>query len=487
MDINKLRQLLPAESSDEPFFVSTRDSEGKEKYQWDAVLKMGLAPDYGLFMPCCLPKFNDAAINTLSHLTYPEVAWIVMRNFLPESAIPDEVLAEMCEGAYSEISIPIEEAIDDNNLVIARLDEGPSGSFKDFAAMFLARLMSYYLSSKEKHATIIVATSGDTGTAIQTAFHGLPNTNVLVLYPASGVSNIQEKQMLSVSGNVRAIPVDGNFDDCQRLAKTMLNDKNVRERFSLTSANSISIWRLLPQTIYYYYIWAKLYKRFKPKSIIFSVPSGNLGNLTAGLIAKIMGLPVKVFIAGTNANNMFANVVGKGTSSGSLVNKNTLANAMDISIPSNLERILYLYGEASENIPDILAEKRSVTPEVSEKLRKDVFSEDIITNEDIEGHIVRFWWRNKIVLEPHGVIGVAAAFRYSQYFNADESIIAVLETASPAKFPDFQKHYPDIPIPPCPSVEKLADIDLDAVRPPRVSAEPDAIIRELEKLVKTEG
>ncbi len=487
MDINKLRKLLPARSSDEPFFVSTRDSKGKEKYHWDTVLEMGLAPDYGLFMPCCLPKFSDAAINALSDLSYPEVAWIVMRNFLPEKDIPDNVLAEMCEGAYSEITIPIEEAIDDSNIVIARLDDGPSGSFKDFAARFLARLMSYYLSSKKKHATIIVATSGDTGTAIQTAFHGLPNTNVLVLYPADGVSPIQEKQMLSVSGNVRAIPVDGNFDDCQRLAKSLLNDSKVREQFNLTSANSISIWRLLPQTIYYYYIWAKLNKRFKTRNIIFSVPSGNLGNLTAGLIAKRMGLPVKVFIAGTNANNMFANVVGKGTSFGSLVNKYTLANSMDISMPSNLERILFLYGEPSGNIPDILIEKRSVTQEVSERLRKDVFSEDIITNEDIEGHIVRFWWRNKIVLEPHGVIGVAAAFRYAQYFNADDSIIAVLETASPAKFPDFQKNYPDIPIPPCPSVEKLVDVDLDAIRPPRVAAEPDAIIKELESLVKSKA
>ena len=485
MDINKLRQLLPAGSSSEPFFVSTRDRGGEEKYQWDAVLEMGLAPDYGLFMPCCLPKFSDAAINTLSDLTYPEVAWLVMRNFLPEKDISDDVLAEMCDGAYSDINIPIEEAIDDNNLVIARLDDGPSGSFKDFAARFLARLMSYYLSSKQKHATIIVATSGDTGTAIQTAFHGLPNTNVLVLYPADGVSPIQEKQMLSVSGNVRAIPVDGNFDDCQRLAKSLLNDSSVRERFNLTSANSISIWRLLPQTIYYFYIWAKLNKRFETRNIIFAVPSGNLGNLTAGLIAKLMGLPVTVFIAGTNANNMFANIVGKGTSFGSLVNKNTLANSMDISLPSNLERILFLYGEASENIPDILAEKRSVTPEVSERLRKDVFSEDIITNEDIEGHIVRFWWRNKIVLEPHGVIGVAAAFRYSQYFNADESIIAVLETASPAKFPDFQRNYPDIPIPLCPSVEKLVDVDLDAIRPPRVAAEPGPVIKALESLVKT--
>jgi threonine synthase len=156
---------------------------------------------------------------------------------------------------------------------------------------------------------------------------------------------------------------------------------------------------------------------------------------------------------------------------------------MDISIPSNLERILFLYGEPPENIPDILSEKRSVTPSVSESLRKDVFGEDIVTNEDIEAHIVRFWWRNKIVLEPHGVIGVAASFRYRQYFSEDTSIIAVLETASPSKFPDFQKHYPDIPIPQCPSVKKLEGIDLESIRPERVAAEPDAIIREMEKFI----
>jgi threonine synthase len=156
---------------------------------------------------------------------------------------------------------------------------------------------------------------------------------------------------------------------------------------------------------------------------------------------------------------------------------------MDISVPSNLERILFLYGESPENIPDILSEKKSITPAVADGLRKDVFSEDIITNEDIEAHIVRFWRRNNLVLEPHGVIGVAASFRYRQYFTEDESIIAVLETASPAKFPDFQKNYPDIPIPQCPSVKKLAGIDLESIRPPRVAAEPGAIIEKLEALV----
>ncbi len=414
MDINRLQKLLSDNSTEDPLFVSTRDPEGKTRYHWNTVLEMGLSSDYGLFMPVSLPCFTEAAINGLADLSYAEMAWMIMRSFLPRDDISDNILGEICSGAYSETYIPVEEAIDDNNIVIARLDRGPSCSFKDFAARFLARLMSHYLSVKQRHATIIVATSGDTGTAIQTAFHGLPNTHVLVLYPADGVSGVQEKQMLSVTGNVRAIPVDGNFDDCQRLAKSLLNDSNVRERFNLTSANSISLWRLLPQSVYYFHVWAELNRRFPGQNIIFAVPSGNLGNLTAGLIAKRMGLPVKVFIAGTNANNIFANIVGKGTSSGSLSNKNTLANSMDISIPSNLERILFLYGESPENIPDILSEKRSVTPAVAENLRKDVFSEDIITNEDIEAHIVRFWRRNNLVLEPHGVIGVAASFRYRQ-------------------------------------------------------------------------
>ena len=309
--------------------------------------------------------------------------------------------------------------------------------------------------------------------------------NVLVLYPADRVSGIQEKQMLSVTGNVRAIPVDGNFDDCQRLAKNLLNDDKVHKRFNLTSANSISLWRLLPQTIYYFHIWAKLNMRFPGRGILFSVPSGNLGNLTAGLMAKRMGLPVKLFIAGTNANNIFANIVGKGSSSGSLINRNTLANSMDISVPSNLERILFLYGESPDNIPGILLEKKSITPEVVDNLRRDVFGEDIITNEDLEAHIVRFWRRNNIVLEPHGVIGVAASFRYRQYFSEDDSIIVVLETASPSKFPDFRKNYPDIPIPESLVLKKLTEIDLDAIRPGKVAAEPAAIIEQLEALVES--
>ncbi len=484
MDIDKLRQLLPDTVIDNPLFVSTRDHEGGKSYHWDSVLEMGLAPDFGLFMPSSLPIFSDETISALSDLSYPEIAWIIMRNFLPLEDVEDSVLADICDGAYSEIDIPIEEAMDDNSIVIARLDRGPSCSFKDFAARFLARLMSCYLSKKQRKATIIVATSGDTGAAIQTAFHELPNINVLVLYPANGVSAVQEKQMLSVHDNVRAIPLNGNFDDCQQLAKRLLNDSAVRKRFNLTSANSISAWRLLPQTIYYFYVWSKLHKKFPDREIIFSVPSGNLGNLTAGLIAKRMGLPVKVFIAGTNANNIFANIVGRGTTIGSLSNKHTLANSMDISVPSNLERILFLYGEAPDNIPDILAGDRSITPEVADSLRKDVFSEDIITNEDIEAHIVRFWRRNNLVLEPHGVIGVAAAFRYRQYFTEDRSIIAVLETASPAKFPDFQNHYPDIPLPENPALLNLEKIDLDKVRPPKVESDTSSIIKELETFIK---
>jgi threonine synthase len=482
MELTSLQTLLPAGAPDEPLFLSTREGAGGKRYDWTLVLERGLAPDFGLYMPARLPLFPAETIGRLSELTYPEMAWVIMRNFLPRRDISDAVLGDICEGAYGDTHIPIEEALEDHNIVIARLDRGPSCSFKDFAARFLARLMSHHLSTQRKQATIIVATSGDTGTAIQTAFYGLPSTNVLVLYPADGVSAVQEKQMLSVKGNVSAVPVDGNFDDCQRLAKTLLNNDAVRERFNLTSANSISVWRLLPQSVYYFSIWAELNRRFPDREILFSVPSGNLGNLTAGLMAKRMGLPVKMFIAGTNANNIFANVVGKGTSSGSLINKNTLANSMDISVPSNLERILYLYGEAPENIPDILAEKRSISPEVAEKLRIDVFGEDIITNEDIEAHIVRFWRRNNIVLEPHGVIGVAASFRYRQYFSNENSIIAVLETASPSKFPDFQKHYPDIPIPQCESLKKLADIQLEDIRPERVKAEPEDIIHSLETL-----
>lgn len=183
MDIYKIRQLLPGSSDEEPLFVSTRDNSGKARYQWNVVLERGLSSDYGLFMPASLPHFSKATIDNLSNLTYPEMAWMVMRNFLPQNDVPDSILSDICDSAYSETHIPIEEAIDDNRLVIARLDRGPSCSFKDFAARFLARLMSHYLSGRQKHATIIVATSGDTGTAIQTAFHGLPNTNVLVLYP----------------------------------------------------------------------------------------------------------------------------------------------------------------------------------------------------------------------------------------------------------------------------------------------------------------
>ncbi|MCI4624887.1 MAG: threonine synthase [Candidatus Magnetoovum sp. WYHC-5] len=483
MDLSKLKRLLPKHSNDTKKFFSTRDCGTRKRiFNWKEVLDMGLAPDSGLFLPCAYPQIEADKLEDISALNYAHMAWILLRGYLPQEDIDDEALLTICTDAYKDITIPLENAPEEN-IVIAWLDRGPTASFKDFAALFLARLMSYYLSNVHEEKIIIVATSGDTGTAIQRAFYKVPNTYVLVLYPAAGVSVIQEKQMLSISNNVRAVPVNGNFDDCQRLAKSLLNSKHVRKQFNLTSANSISIWRLLPQLVYYFYVWSRCIKTYPHTPISVSVPSGNLGNLTAGLIAKHMGLPLDMLISATNANNIFANVVGKGTCIGSLSYRKTPASAMDIAVPSNLERILSFYGEAPENIPLVLSSKKDIADSVMERLQKDIFAEDVITEEDIEGHILRFWNKYGITIEPHGAIGVAACYRFRQYFSKNDSIIVVLETAAPAKFYNFIEHSSKkIPIPTCQVINDIIDIDLDKVRPNTIEANEDSVIEELKKL-----
>lgn len=480
MEISELRKLLPKKAESPVHFYSTRDfKKDKTRFNWKEVLDIGLSPDSGLFMPNIFPQISAESLQRILYLNYAQMSWVLMRGYLPEEAIDDDTLAGICLDSYKDIEIPLEDAAEEG-IVIAWLDRGPTASFKDFAARFLARLMSHYLKLESKEKTIIVATSGDTGTAIQRAFYEVPNTSVLVLYPAAGVSEIQEKQMLSISKNVRAVPVNGNFDDCQRIAKSLLNNPIAKSDFHLTSANSISVWRLLPQLIYYFYVWANVKKLYPNKPISISIPSGNLGNLTAGLIAKRMGLPIDMFISATNANNIFANVVGKGTCHGSLSYRRTPASAMDIAVPSNLERILALYGETPENIPIVLTNKQEISPNVVENMQQDIFAEDVITDEDIEGHILRFWNKYGFTIEPHGSIGVAACYRFRQYFSINDSIIVVMETAAPAKFSGFIKHScKSIPIPKCEVVDNLVDFNVDKVRPNVIEANEEAVINEL--------
>lgn len=477
MNYFKLRELVnQSYDYNSTMFISTRDSKSIPKtYFLDEALEKGLAPDSGLFLPEKLPKVKKELLDALPSLNYSEVAWVILRHFLSISSIGDAELASLCIRAYRDMNVPLNHI--NSNIVIASLDKGPTASFKDFAAQFLALLMDLHLTRTGRHFTIIAVTSGDTGAAIQHAFKGLPNIKVIVYYPCSGISKLQEKHILSF-GN--AIPVDGNFDDCQKIAKTLLHNREISNKYNLTSANSISVWRLLPQIVYYFYIWSRMHSN----KLMFSTPTGNCGNLTGGLMAKLMGLPVGRFIAGTNANNVFANIIGKGTIKGSLPFRQTSANAMDIWVPSNLERILYLYGEKPNNIPVILKGEMSVSGDVFNRLRKDIFAEDVITDEDIEAHILRMWYKYHFVIEPHGAIGVAASFRYRQFFNDQNSKIVVLETAAPAKFAEIFKYngLKDIPIPKCKVLDKLKDVDIEKLRPKPIQPTVEEAIKKLDEI-----
>src|SRR6202040_2695180 len=300
-----------------------------------AVLR-GLAPDGGLYMPVEIARHSPEELEEFRRLPFTEVCFRVARPFATPDA-PEEVLWQVVSEA---INFPVKLVSLSPGLHILELFHGPTLAFKDFGARFMARLMEYFVQESGKQLTVIVATSGDTGSAVAQAFLGVSGIRVVILYPAGRVSDAQEKQLTTLGQNITALEVSGSFDDCQRLAKQALVDSVIAEKLTLTSANSINIARLIPQTFYYF---AAVAQRGLSESVpVFSVPSGNFGNLTAGLLAKRMGLGVAQFIATTNAND----VVPEFLRSGKLIpraSRHTISNAMDVGNPSNFARIVDLY------------------------------------------------------------------------------------------------------------------------------------------------
>jgi len=372
----------------------------------DAVLH-GSAPDGGLYMPVEIPHLKEDFLERLSSLTLPEIALEVGALFAGDE-IPTQVLRKIVDEAFN---FPLPLVTLGERLHILELFHGPTLAFKDFGARFMARLMAYFVQESGKALTVIVATSGDTGSAVAQAFLSVPGIHVVILYPAGRVSTAQEKQLTTLGQNITALEVSGSFDDCQRLAKQALVDPVVTEKITLTSANSINIARLIPQSFYYFAAVAQL---GRPESLpVFSVPSGNFGNLTGGLLAKRMGLGVAQFIAPTNAND----VVPEFLRSGKLIpraSRHTISNAMDVGNPSNFARIVDLYENDLQAIRhDILG--CSFSDEQTLRVMHDVEQ------------------RHGYVLDPHTAVGVLGWQTFAkQNQNAAEGI--VLATAHPAKF-----------------------------------------------------
>ena len=374
----------------------------------EAVVK-GLASDRGLFMPEAIKALPSSFYDHIEDLSFQEIAYRVADAFFGED-IPADTLKDI---VYDTLNFDVPLVKVEENIYSLELFHGPTLAFKDVGGRFMARLLSYFIRKEgQKDVNVLVATSGDTGSAVANGFLGVEGIHVYVLYPKGKVSEIQEKQFTTLGQNITALEVDGTFDDCQALVKSAFMDKELNDHLLLTSANSINVARFLPQAFYYFYAYAQLKKMGQAdnKKVVVCVPSGNFGNITAGLFGKQMGLPVSRFIAANNKNDIFYQYLqtGKYNPRPSVA---TIANAMDVGDPSNFARVLDLYQESHEAIC------------------RDI-SGTTYTDEQIRETVKTTYLQTGYLLDPHGACGFRAL---KEGLNEGETGI-FLETAHPAKF-----------------------------------------------------
>jgi threonine synthase len=372
----------------------------------EAVVK-GLASDKGLFMPESIKPLPKEFFDQIETMSFQEISYRVADAFFGED-IPAETLKKIVYDTLS-FDVPLVNVTED--IYSLELFHGPTLAFKDVGGRFMARLLGYFIKKQgQKDVNVLVATSGDTGSAVANGFLGVEGIHVYVLYPKGKVSEIQEKQFTTLGQNITALEVDGTFDDCQALVKSAFMDKELNAHLSLTSANSINVARFLPQSFYYFYAYAQLKKLGKADNVVVCVPSGNFGNITAGLFGKRMGLPISRFIASNNKNDIFYQYLktGKYTPQPSVA---TIANAMDVGDPSNFARVLDLYGGSHEAIVKEVSGATYTDEQISETVQ---------------------WVYNKThyLLDPHGACGYRAL---SENLKPGETGV-FLETAHPAKF-----------------------------------------------------
>lgn len=378
----------------------------------EAVIK-GLAEDNGLFMPESIKKLPTEFFETIGTLSFQEIAYAVADSFFGED-IDTEALKEI---VYDTLNFDTPLVKVEQNIYSLELFHGPTMAFKDVGARFMSRVLAYFIKKQNisKPVNVLVATSGDTGSAVANGFLGVDGIQVYVLYPKGLVSAIQESQFTTLGKNITALEVNGTFDDCQSLVKTAFLDKELNEKMLLTSANSINVARFLPQAFYYFYAYSQL-RSMNPKlsidelETVICVPSGNFGNITAGLFAQKMGLPVKRFIAANNENDIFLNYLNTGIYSPKQ-SVATIANAMDVGNPSNFVRILDLFKESYESIKSNISGEKFSDKEIGEGI-KTCLKE------------------NGYLLDPHGACGYLAL---KKQLNGSEKGV-FLETAHPAKF-----------------------------------------------------
>ena len=385
-------------------YFSTENRSEKVSFR-EAIIR-GLAPDRGLYFPEKIAKFSKDIFDILN---FSELSFEVL-SLLIGDEIPSSDLKKICDDSFN-FQVPIKNIND--NIYTMELFHGPTAAFKDFGARFMARTLSYFLSESNQKVTILVATSGDTGSAVARGFYRVPNIDVVILYPTKKVSPLQEKQLTTLGENITALEVDGTFDDCQYMVKEAFVDETLNKKINLSSANSINIGRLYPQSTYYVWAYNYLKDLTGAKEVIFCTPSGNFGNLTGGLLANKMGLPVKKFIAATNINDVVPEYLDTGIFS-PRPSLQTYSNAMDVGNPSNFDRMLALY-------------------KTKENMKKDIVGYKVTDNE-VLSTIKKVYERYNYLLDPHGAVGYKASESFIEEYNEMESPIIFLETAHPAKF-----------------------------------------------------
>jgi len=371
----------------------------------DAVVR-GLAPDRGLYMPERLNKLPKEFFENIDKMTFQEMSFEVAKAFFGED-IPADDLKRI---VYDTLAFETPVVKVEDNIYSLELFHGPTLAFKDVGARFMARLLGYFNKEEKQLVNVLVATSGDTGSAVANGFLGVEGVHVYVLYPKGKVSPIQECQFTTLGRNITAVEIDGVFDDCQALVKNAFMDAELNQRMKLTSANSINVARFLPQAFYYFNAYAQMKAMGKSDNLVICVPSGNFGNITAGLFGWFMGLPVKRFIAANNANDIFYNYLKSGVYSPK-PSVQTLANAMDVGDPSNFARVLALYGGSHKDIAGHIGGATYTDEQIKETL-KECFE------------------RTGYLLDPHGTCGYRALKEQLQ--PGEYGVF--LETAHPAKF-----------------------------------------------------
>jgi threonine synthase len=384
----------------------------------DATIK-GQAPDKGLYFPEKIPVLDAAFIKNIESYSNEAIAFEVIKPYV-EDTIPEAILKNIVEET---IHFPIPLKPINDSIFSLELFHGPTLAFKDVGARFMSRCLGYFVKDQPKKVTVLVATSGDTGGAVANGFYDVPNVEVIILYPSGKVSTVQEKQLTTLGKNIHALEVNGSFDDCQQMVKDIFADAESFENLFLTSANSINVARWLPQQFYYFFAYKQWADKKNPP--VIAVPSGNFGNICAGLLAKASGLPIRHFIAACNAND----TVPQFLQTNNYLPKKALAtisNAMDVGNPSNFVRILQLF---DQQIADL-------------KLQLSAYS---ITDSETKNTLKKVYDQFGYLLDPHGAVGYFALENYLQHLPSQKGI--VLETAHPVKFFDVVEPITNIPVP----------------------------------------